>query len=369
MQLFFNTPSSVSYGVVKYAQWNYVREGLLRNLQTIQSYYYSRVFSVKSNHFLSRLVNNINVSHKHQLERYYDIVDAKANAIAAIMKMTSSLQRGALFNGVFYGQGCTEVIMVDSSSFDPFEAYKNWKIQQAVKVVMHPRSDLTMLLPNGKTTGTETGLAVISVNIPLLAIQFRAFAAEQMKINEEGENGLQTVSHFIHRFVLPNMMSTHLDYAIFNRIRNLVNGTSMGESLKQHPFVLIDLTNQVNKVHVQLVEDMVGKTLEYKSVLATIPAVTKPTMEEVLVIPENASTRQVLWAEVLSRIDALQVIIKLAGEQSVGKNIMFLNLFAREFRQYQQDKAIFNYLPKDIYSDTFYEMQKIADLTNKKLIM
>lgn len=368
MQLFFNTPSVISYGVLRYPQWNYVREGLLRNLQSVQSFYNSRVMAVKSNHFIARLVNNINVSHNHDLERYYDIVDARSNAIAAVMRMTSSLQRGAIFNGVFYGQGCMEVIMVDSSSFNPIDAYKNWRTLEAVKVVMHPRSDLGLMLPNGKATGAETGLAVISVNIPLLAIQFRAFVAEQLAKGDD--DSPQGVGHFVHRYVLPNMLPTQLDYTIFNRVCNIATGAPMGESTRAHPFThMADLATQCDKVHIDLVGGFKGRSMDFKAVLATIPAVTKNTMEQVMVIPENASTRQVLWAEVLSRIDALTMTIQFAGEVSLSRNMSLINSFAREFKMYQQDKAIATHLPRDIYHDAFRKMQAISALAGKQLSM
>jgi len=367
MQSFFNTRSVVSYGILRYAKWNYVRAGLLRNLETTKNYYYSRIFSVKSNHFLSRLINTINVSHNHELDRYYDIVDAKANVIAAAMRMTSSLQRGSMFNGVFYGPGCPEIIMTDLDSFNPFEIYKNWKTVSAVKVVMHSRSDLNLLLPNGKQTGYETGLAVITVNIPMLAVQYRAFAADQMYMDKTDGTGLQTVSHFIHRFVLPNMLPSHLDYCIFNRLSNLVNGAPMGEASQKHPFALVDYSSLCNDVQLEIVSDMKDKEREYKSILTTIPAITKQSMTDVLELPANAPTRQITWAQVLSRINALQVMIKLGGAGSVGRNMAILNEFGREFKQYQQDRSIEGFIPRDLYYDTFSEMKAIALLSGKKL--
>jgi hypothetical protein len=368
MQLFFNTPSPISYGVLRYTRWDYVRNGLLRNLETTQNYYYDRIYSVKGNHFIARLINTINVSHNFELERFYDIVDAKANIIAGAMRMTSSLQRGSLFDGVFYGQGCTEIVMNDSNSFDPFYVFKNWKTTQAVKVILHPRSDLSLMLPNGKTTGTETGLAVISVNIPMLAIQYKAFAANQINMNVEDDIGLQTVAHFVHRYVLPNMLPSQLDITIFNRISNILNGAPMGESTRAHPFMLVDYSAIANQVQTEIVKDMVGRNMDYKSITATIPAVTKPNMEQVLTIPDNAPTRQVLWAEVLSRIGILQTIVTMGGNESIHKNMTILNAFAREFKQYQSDKAISFALPRDIYLDTFEQMQEIAKLAGKTLI-
>lgn len=368
MQLFFNTPCSISYGLLRYTQWDYVRQGLLRNLLTVQSFYYSRIYSVKSNHFLARLTNTLNISFLHSIERYYAIADAKAANIAAAMKMTSSMQRGALFNGVFYGPGCTEVIMMDNSSFDPFEVYKNWKTAQSVKVVIHPRSDLSLMLPNGKNTGLEKGLAVISINIPMLAIQYRAFAEEQLKISDEQNIGTQSVPHFVHRYLLPNMMASHLDIAIFNRIQNLLNGKPLAEVTRAHSFALVDYSSQATKVHTEILEDLRSKSMEYKAILSSIPAISKDSLLEVMVLPESAPTRQIFWAEVLSRIDVLRFTINVGGDRSIERNQTYLNTFARDFRLYQGDRAVAVSMPRDLYLNTFSKMQQIATLAGRPLL-
>jgi hypothetical protein len=366
MQLFFNTPSVANYGILRYAGWNYVRDGLLRNLETTKNYYYSRIYSVKTNHFLARLIDNINVSHNFELERYYDIVDGKSASIASAMRMSTSYQKSSLFNGVFYGPGCPEIIITDFESFNPFEVYKNWKTVSAVKVIAHPRSDYDLMLPNGKETSSEKGLAVISINIAMLAVQFRAFAADQMQLDRQDGTGLQSTAHFIHRFVLPNMLPSHLDYCVLNRLNNIFNGAPLPQSPRRQPFALADLTGASDRVHQQLISDFRGKSMEYKSLLKTIPAVSQLNMESVLTIPDNPPTRQIVWAEVLSRLPALKLMIDLGGQDSIKRNVSVLNYFAREFVLYSQDRSLQSVLPRDIYKDAFYDIKKICLLVGKE---
>jgi hypothetical protein len=367
MQLFFNKPSSVSYGIVRYSQWDYVRAGLLRNLETVQNYYYSRIFAVKSNHFLCRLVNNLNLSHNLPLERYYFLADTKSSTLASAMRITSPVQKGALFNGIFFGQDCPEVLVLDSTSVDPNYVYKNWKTAQSVKVVTHPKTDLGLLLPNGKTTSDEIGLAVISINIGMLAVQYRAFATEQLLMHNNTDSGLQGVAHFVHRYVLPNMLPSQLDFSLFNRLTNILNGQVIPKNTKAHPFSMPDYSSFSDQVQTRLIKDMQGKTLEYKAIMRTIPAVSQESMDLVLRIPDNPPTRQIAWSEVLSRIDALGVLIKLGSENSIGTNMMQLNYFASEFKYYQQDKAISSLVPKVLYDDALVKMQNISRLASNVL--
>ena len=368
MQLFFNTFSVANYGILRYAGWNYVKAGLLRNLSITQTYYHSRIFAVKTNHFLARLIDNINVSHSHGLERFYSIVDSKSNAIASAMRMSTSYQKSSLFNGVFYGQGCSEIIVTDCSTFDPFEVFKNWRDVSAVKVITHPISDLNLLLPNGKDFSVEKGLAVISINIPMLAIQFKAFAADQIYMNENESIGLQSTAHFIHRYVLPNMLPSHLDYALFNRLNNLLNGAPLPDNNRRHPFALIDYTAMSDNIQQDIIADMKGKSMDYKSILKTIPAVTSPSMEEALTMADNPPTRQLVWTDVLSRLEVLKAMISLGGTESVSRNMITLNSFAREFVMYTRDKSLQGVLPTNMYLDTMYDIEEICNLTGKSIL-
>ena len=163
-------------------------------------------------------------------------------------------------------------------------------------------------------------------------------------------------------------MTSHLDLVIFNRICNLLNGAPMGESTRVHPFTLADYTWQTNKAQEEMLRDMKSRSQDYQSVLTMIPAITKETMRDVLVIPDNAPTRQVMWAEVLSRVDAVDAIVKMGGEVSYNRNASTLHAFAREFRFYRQDKAIMAAIPRDLYEDSWYKMQQIAVMAGKQYI-
>lgn len=367
MQIFFNTSASTAHSILRYADWNYVRSGLQRNLAAVKHYYNSRVIPVKGNHLLARIINTADISHNLEIERYYDILDAKANNVSNALQLTSPINKGRLFDGVFYGQGTTEVVMVNQDSFDPVEAYKNWRTITPVTVVQHPRSDLNLLLPNGKKTSAESGIAIISVNIPMLLIQWRGFAADQMYMNDNDSTGLQTVAHFIHRFVLPGMLDTQLDLAVFNRLSNLVNGAPMGDSNRLHPFNLVDYSSKVDAILDRIVKDMQGRHMEYSGILETIPAVVSDNMRQALRIPDFVSTRQIAWVDLIARIDAITTVVKLGGEESIKLNYELLNNLAIEYRLAQNSRILSSALPSDIVFDAYSKMSKLSKLVGKTL--
>jgi hypothetical protein len=157
------------------------------------------------------------------------------------------------------------------------------------------------------------------------------------------------------------MLPSHLDYCLFNRFNNLTLGSPMGESLIKHPFATVDYSFRVDKVYKQIRNDLMFRNLDYKHFLKTIPGVSQDDMELVLKMPENADTIQIVWADVLSRIDALDLVTRLGAEQSVNKNRGIINYFVRFFRMVSSDKTLLTYLPTDIFMDTKYKIDSILN--------
>lgn len=361
MRTFFNIESPFGQPALRPTEWPYAEAGLLRNLQTVKDYYKIRPFAVKSEHILTRLLNNIGVPYSFNLERFYDIVDTKGLQVASSFKFTSSLNRGQMFKGIFFGEDSEEVLMAIDDSFNPFTVYRNWKTVSAVKVILHPKSDLGLTLANGKRSGTDTGLSVITINVPMLAVQFKAFLEYQTKNYLEKGLNTHTVAQFIHMYVLPNMLDTQLDISLFNRAYNLVVGAPMGSQTKTHPFYLTDYSKHVDKSYTQLVEYFKTNERHYKIILKSFFAVSIADFEKLLVLPDNAPTRQVIWAEFIARLRALEFLVKLSPSNGNKLNRSENNLFYRTFKLYESDKVLESILSRNTQYDILYSLAEIKE--------
>lgn len=360
MQTFFNKVTSVNRQIQRNPAWTYASAGLQRNLKNIIQYYRIRPFAVKSNHLLAKIINTVSVSHSTNTERFYDIVDGKALNLGMTHKLTSSIHRGSIFDGVFYGPGTKEVIFAVSQYLDPYFIEKNWKNVCPVTVLNHPRSDLEMLLPNGKSHSVETGLACIAIDIPMLAMQFRAFAKEQMLKSEATGNNPLAVANFIHMYVLPNMLPSHLDVALFNRAVNFVNGAPMGEALKKHPFTVLDYTRQVDDTYKDLVKFVKQNDRDFTTILKSFPCVSVENFEALMRLPEQAPTRQVGWAEVVTRLKALDWLTTISPKHGLAHNASDINYLTKSFVAYASDGAFKQILDDDLYLDTIRTIKDIA---------
>ena len=341
----------------------YLKPALERNVETVITYYRRSPFAVKSQHFLVRLLHAITTPKSQELLRYYDNVEASALNIAMTMGMTSPISRGNLFNGIFYGPGNVEVLIADNTPFDPVAADADWENLEPIRVLRHPRSDLTMNIPNGKNTGIEEGLVVVSVNIPLLAIQYRAFRQEENRLAFITGANQRSIMQFMHMYPLTNMVRSHMDVVMFNRMDRMIRGLPMGETTQKHPFYLIDYSKELNLFHERTIESLQDTAKGVYDTLRSIPAVTKENLVEVMDLPDMAATRQVVWALVLARLPALNFLFRMAKDGPSTKNGMEVNTIKRRLLQLRTEhlfQSVFNRYPS-LHMDVEMELKDLMD--------
>lgn len=334
-----------------FPEMNYISRTYQRELDNVQDYYHNRVYTVKSNHILANLLTDLNVPMQYETEQYISVAEAKATYTAKASQLTSEVDHGKIHRGCFYGGDVDEIIMVNTDPFDYLQAEKYWKNVVAVEVLLHPKSDLQMLLPNGKNTMLGDGLAVISINVPLLALQWRCFNLSQQARYIAGD-GVLGLGHFIHMYVLPNMLGSHLDIAVLNRMMNLFYGAPMGVAMIHHAFPVIDYSQRVDRVLNDAIEMIQKKSLRYRWLLQNIPTVIYDDMQEALQLPDFAPTRQIQWAVLLSRLSIMKFLIDLGGEKSKQENRLELNALQRELRYLKNDSVYESVLPRDLLFDT-----------------
>ena len=360
MQNLFNLIPNVEQGITKFPMWDYVRDGLRRNLDTVIRFYRSHTMAVESSHLLVQILEAITVPQSLSLDRYYANVDAMSLNVSMALKLTSPVFKGKVFNGVFYGPGNTEILIGHDQSFNADEIHDDWQNACAVKVLRHSISNLGLNIPDGRTNDSEKGLVVIAINIPMLAVQYRAFRlAEEQLVSDTGDSE-RSIMNFIHMFVLPNMMPTHLDHVIMNRLINLYNGTRNGNAIKRHSFYLTDFTPRVDYVHTRLLEILKGLTRDITGTLRSIPLVTDDTAEDLMYFPDFAPLRQILWAIVVARIHIFDFVYSVSKNMQGEMNVSETNRVLRILNAYGNEYSLRSSLPLEYYMQIMSQIDKIA---------
>ena len=104
-----------------------------------------------------------------------------------------------------------------------------------------------MTLLTGGNRNSHYGPTVISINIVALMIQFREFLISQaVSFRETGS--LLGAEHFVNMYILPNMLKSHLQISVFNRMVNLSLGRPNSECYMKLPIAVVDYREKLDKV-------------------------------------------------------------------------------------------------------------------------
>lgn len=359
-QLFTKVFDSAN-AVLKPPEFELIKRTYQAQLMNITQYYHNRVYAVRSNHLLCRLLTTAEIPVQYDLDRYLEVAYTRSPYIAKYFNFTSEINYGRVQPSVFYGNENSEIILYTEEYFDP-SVIKEWRNIQAVKVLEHPFSDLGLLLPTGISHSTDTGLVVMSINIPLLLYQYRGFVLEQKTKILSGSDSLLGVAHFVHMHVLPNILHSHMELCIINRLMNIHYGAPMGEALKHHPFSVINYGSKIDRTLTTIVVRLRKTRMLYFSMLKNIPSIDYPDSQAALIMPDMARTRQVWWSLLLARLRVICFLIDIGGSNGLAMNRSLINKCQTDLKRVLDENVIKTLLPDDMYFDIEIAIRELLKL-------
>jgi len=360
----FRKSQEQSTGVYLVPNWDFIQRGFILNQNKVYDYYTTFKQSVRSNHLLVRLLENITIPKLITIERYHANVDYIALNISQMFGLTSVQSKGRLHRGVFYGINTPEFILTTDDYFNPEYVHNNWRRISAVKVLLHPKSDLNLQIPNGKDYSNENGLAIIQINIPMLAIQYRAYYLEQMMRTDSDSK--MSIMQFIGTYVLPNMLNSHIDIALMNRIFNQFYDIPNNDFVKiKHPFALMDYTDQTDLAIDKMLENVNKIPKRFISILKSFHAFNEKSQYENLLMLDISPTRQVNWLLTLSRLKYFSLLIDICGKEHIGANMLYMNQAMRNLAMYDTYQMFKEILPMEVFFEYDAYVQNILDTVGK----
>lgn len=346
----FDKRTDINYRQITLPQFVYLKGYLKKDLIKVESYYRNWVTSIKNEHLLVRLLLGLNVSFKRDIQNYVDVIGDNIGLFCNSLKITNSLGYGKVFTpGVFYGLNTTEIIVADETRFDVYEAYKHWRDLKPIRILRHPFTDLNMGLARGNEyESREYGIAVIAINVPMLALMYRAWCAYEAQQNREASYG---VRHFIAMFVIPSMVSSHLDISLFNRMVSLYFKEDVASFHKAHSFFTTDRTAEVDDYLKKEIAILKKRRMTFDELLNIVPCVTSPTLYDLMRLPEVIPTRQVKWGLMIAQLPLLRFLLDIDHETDSGKNSYYLARLRTWLRIVRTDRVLENVLPLDVLND------------------
>ena len=345
-------------------EWNYIKSNMDYNVARVQNYHRTSTLSVPNDHFLVRLLQSIPVNKTLDIDTYYRQVSQIALSHSMAMQMTSSYSRGKFFSGVFYGKRSLECLLVVDDSFNHHRAHERWMELEAVRPLLHDKTDFSLLVPTGEDYSDERSSSVVLINIPMLAIQYRAFYLNYM-VNPN-INRTKTTAHFVAQFVLPNMLRGHLDLCLLNKHIARYHRTErvIGFS-RRHPFALIDINPQIDRAIDKVLGYIETSPKRFDAILKTIPSFSVQNAYKALIMPDIAPTKQVHWATMLARLKYIAFLFDISKKHASVTNQSEINEIVLELNYGDIYNTFKNNLPSELFFKTQDYLDTIAaSLTN-----
>ena len=354
-----NSDTSINYPVSIDASFEYVKRSIQRDLDKVKEYYSSRTFGIKSDHILVRLLYQGLAPLTYDLETYSRAVSSRAPDLSRHFRFGSSISSGRVHTDTFYDNRGKELIIHDDTYVNPYEVQRNWKSYPSVKVLYHNESDFSLTLPIGDYRSSHYGMSVISINISALLIQYREFLLSQTSQFKE-TNSLLGPTHFLMKYVFPNMLESHLDVCFFNRVVNNSTGRPNSVCYKKLPFVVVDYRDKIDYVLSKTIDRIRQPNLNYEAMLLNIPTFTS-NAREAIGLPDIAFTRQVKWTMFVARMNWLDWLITLEPSKLLknGKHVNELYSLALQMRN---EYTIKRELPLEYSIEVEYFINEFIEL-------
>jgi hypothetical protein len=350
--LFEDAPDT-NRGEIVIPQFVYAKGSYGRELAKVTAYYRDNKRNVPNSHLLVRLLLSLNVSMQRDIQNFVDVATDVGMKISSGLRMTSSLNHGFVFTpGVFYGENAMEIIVADDTPFDVYQSETTWQDWQPVRVLRHPFTDLSMALPDGRYEPSQKkGLAVISINIPMLAAQWRYWLKEEKGIDKPRTEAQQTIHQFIAAYPIPNMVYSHTDICYFNRMVSMYLEEPVEGFVRTHPFNVIDATDKVDDAIAKYLVSLHNRHNTFDQILSSTPALCSDKLFDVMRLPEVAPTRQVKWALVIARLPLIRFLLKLNAFSDNEKNSWYLTKLRYDIREIRIDRVLASTLPVAVYDE------------------
>lgn len=352
----FNKAYEPARGQIDFGRWRVLREMLQQMLDKAMAYYRINRTWINSRHPLVPLLESIDVPLKLDLRVYNDKVQDMALELGQIFKYTSPVSKGTMKNpSMFYGKGVTDAVLISIEDYDIEDFEDNWRDYSPIRILRHPRTDLGLWMLNGNMPSGDTGICVASINLPMLASQYRCWRLSE---GTDFEGDPEAITTFLSRYPLTNALPSHYDVAFFNRLNAMSQGKVLAVPTVHTPFWQLDLSQRTDDILKGELTSIYNRRLTFDDILTQIPCITASCLGKLFKIPsEGIYTKQVIWLYALFRLPLVEFLVKENAKSANPRNTYYLKQMRRFFIATGNDRDILSMIPQEFRESVATEIR------------
>lgn len=320
----------------QYARMTYLKSKVNENMTRYIEARRAAPGRVDSSHLLAKILMSLNSRFEGDLVRYIASVENEVKSLCSSLGIASSFSKTGIFTeGVFY-PGCAEIIIYSRNDrWNTMDLWRDWRSVSPVEVINHPITDMTIFELGAKNEAriNGTGLAVINIDIPLLAAQWKMWQASHP--------GLM-IEQYLSTVPLVMMTRSHLNAVIFNKllvklgIRGKIgvktNSTFMQTPTDSHADDIVD----------EIYDKVSKKELSGNTILDSIPVIYGDTYLKSVGLPSMSPTNQILWALITQKMEATALVLSFGELAGYDRMVHDLTMIKRTLIEINSDKLLTN---------------------------
>lgn len=364
----FTSDVTTNYGNMLTPLHNRLVDISQRNMERALDHWRSNGSSILNTNLVLKIIKEIPVPggdltqlSLNKVRKYYDEIRDKDYQYGNKFNLTSSTRYGAITKSQFYDDSVDEIIITNSTPFKE-DMIRNWRDVEPIRVHRHPYNVTYHGLLARKTDLGGNGIAVLSINIPLLALQYLMWLREEAKYrNSNGQEQIQPTYMFVAKYPIPNLLKSHNDIAIINRtIGRYENDLRETRDVRQ-VFWLSDETAVLDQVIVKTVVELKRQERFWPAVLLHLPTVWRDGVTAVQ-LPIDIEVRQNRWAWYIACFWMVTFLCEHEALFKKRKNGNALNDIIKELQRIKSDNTFYlTGLTPKVKNTVGYEIDFIKD--------
>lgn len=356
----------VDRGSLVSPELNLARSKLSKAIDKIVNYYRTNFVTIDRASPIYRLVWNLNFQTGNttpDIYGYYQKARTKMDDIAIATGITTSSNKSAMSIGYFYGNIPTAILAEDGMS--PREihgASQGWESLSPMRILACPVATGVFARPDKITA--KVGYAVISVDIPMLAVMYNMW---QFKNNQKPEDEREGIDHFIGRYLYPNAMRSQADAMVVNMLNSdSLDLYDINPDIDEPPIALYDNSKEFAKHLSDHVKDMRKSGFTLGRFISNIPGfVGDDLLDGVEVLEETKSTAN-RWAVLMASLPMVRAAaINTPNDPGASEVVQQWKMIDRQVRSY---RALSN-IPADasVIRDVQFMYKELENILKDKV--
>lgn len=250
-------PSRIRY-------WDSLKNNLKSILNKKKDYYNRNPYYVYSDHILGKYLNNFVIPLDNDNFSFYSDIKTKVLYVGSQLGITTPISTGIIHSGEMYGVG-KDIIIGYNGIHNPNELDKNWDKLKPIQILRHSYKniDIQPIVKQDKVSNTSVNVYLI--DLVMLLFQYRGYLKKY-----KNSNSHYSVSNFLSRYPLNELLDSHMDMILLNNIYSKINNKLIDRPIFTGSGI-VSYNSQLEAIRDDIYNNLTHSTTDIDKCLKSVP--------------------------------------------------------------------------------------------------